>query len=95
MRIYDYIRILFSLTASLLLFSCADIDEPDYREKDYGYVQFKLYKDASYVPVKAGVDNEDEKVLDFLFDATKVRVELSDPDSCLELLRCRVCRIRP
>ena len=78
MRIYDYIRILFSLTASLLLFSCAGIDEPDYREKDYGYVQFKLYKDASYVPVKAGVDNEDEKVLDFLFDATKVRVELSD-----------------
>ena len=58
---------------SLILFSCA-VEEPDYREKDYGYVQFKLYKEASYEsPTKA-----ESKELSYLADATKVKVEFTD-----------------
>ena len=45
-------RKIFFLFAFLIaigsFFSCNKVDEPDYREKDYGYVQFKLYKKASY-----------------------------------------------
>ena len=76
MRIYDYIRILFALPISLFLFSCAELDEPDYREKEYGYVQFKLFKEASYVPVKAVGD--DEKALNYLSEATKIGILFTD-----------------
>ena len=63
---------ILSALSLAFLFSCANMQEPDYTEKDYGYVQFKLYKAASYT--KAG----DDKVLAYLSDATKIRVTLSD-----------------
>ena len=63
---------ILSALSLALLFGCANMQEPDYTEKDYGYVQFKLYKTASYT--KAGED----KVLAYLSDATKIRVTLSD-----------------
>ena len=65
-------NIILSALSLALLFGCADMQEPDYTEKDYGYVQFKLYKAASYT--KAVSDN----VLAYLSDATKIRVTLSD-----------------
>ena len=40
------------LTAALVLGflpGCSDDDGIDNRDLDYGYVQFKLYKEASYV----------------------------------------------
>lgn len=62
--------ILFAL--SLLAFgSCTAIQEPDYRETDYGHVQFKLYKSASYDATKAVVSK-----LDYLNDVTKIKVTL-------------------
>ena len=66
---------------ALILFSCT-VDEPDYREKDYGYVQFKLYKEASYPLVKAGSQDEG-KTLAYLSDATKVKVEFTDGTNLL------------
>lgn len=62
--------ILFAL--SLLTFGgCTKVQEPDYREADYGHVQFKLYKAASYDDTKAIVSQ-----LDYLNDATKIKVTL-------------------
>ena len=63
---------ILSALSLALLFGCANMQEPDYTERDYGYVQFKLYKAASYT--KAG----DDKVLAYLSDATKIRVTISD-----------------
>ena len=56
---------------SLLALGCAEIQEPDYRETEYGYVQFKLYKAASYGQTKAVVSK-----LDYLNDAAKIKVTL-------------------
>lgn len=75
MKMMNYLKLILLPVLSLMLFSCAE-EEPDYREKDYGYVQFKLYKEASYVPVKAG--EQDEKMIAYLADATKIRVEFTD-----------------
>ena len=68
-------NILFSLLGlSLLLFAGCAKEEIDSREKDYGYVQFKLYKEASYEATKA-VD-----VMQYLRDASKVMVMLQYGD---------------
>ena len=56
--------------ASLLVVSCAKVEVPDNRELDYGYVQFKLYKEASYES-KAVVSQ-----LDYLRDVTKIKVAM-------------------
>lgn len=66
-------NILTLLSCVSLLFAggCTVEDEPDYREKDYGYVQFRLYKEASYEATKAIVDE-----IDYLADVTKVTVTL-------------------
>ena len=43
-----YIRNIIILVLALTACAgCASVQEPDYREHDYGYVQFKLYKEAS------------------------------------------------
>ena len=51
--------------------SCVKEQEPDYREHTYGYVQFKLYKEASYEATKA------ENQLEYLKDVAKIQVVLS------------------
>ena len=61
-----------ALLSALFLGSCAKVQEPDYREHDYGYVQFKLYKEASYPGTKA-IGNDP---LEYLSDATKIKVTL-------------------
>lgn len=71
------------LAVLLLSVSCAREELPDNREQDYGYVQFKVYKDASYVASKAGNDG----VIDVLGDASKVRVEFSYGGNSSSLFR--------
>lgn len=56
----------------LTLGSCARVQEPDYREKDYGHVQFKLYKEASYPGLKSGNMFQ----LDYLNEVSKIKVYL-------------------
>ena len=50
---------------------CAKEEVAGNGEKDYGYVQFKLYKEASYDATKAVVPQ-----LEYLGDATKIMVML-------------------
>ena len=65
--------------ASAFLFAgCAKVNEPDYSEHEYGYVQFKLYKEASYEGTKAAGTQ-----LEYLKDVTKVRVNLKYNDDLI------------
>lgn len=54
------------------LVSCEKELAIDNRDLDYGYVQFKLYKEASYQPTKAIISD-----LEYLGDAAKIKVSLS------------------
>lgn len=67
------------LIFSLILFAvgCSNDAAPDYRNQDYGYVQFKLYKEASY-------DTRAIKTtLDYLSEACKVKVTLGYGDTTI------------
>lgn len=55
---------------------CSDDEGIDNRETDYGYVQFKLYKAASYVSETKAVTSQ----LDYLAEACKIKVTLSSGD---------------
>ncbi len=62
------------------LFSgCTEEEMADNRERDYGYIQFKLYKEASYDDMVAGSTPATRAVterLDYLSQASKVKVTL-------------------
>ena len=64
-----------TLMSLLALGSCSKVNEPDYREHDYGYVQFKLYKAASYVDSKAVVTQ-----LDYLSRAKKIMLIMTSEE---------------
>ena len=82
MNVMKYIRYIFILTvaalSALYLQGCTEVQEPDYREQDYGHVQFKLYKEASCSGTKAMVSE-----LDFLHDVSKVKVTLKYGENLL------------
>ncbi len=62
-----------------ILGGCAAEEPADNRELDYGYIQFKLYKEASYDDMVAGSTPSTKAVtdrLDYLSDASKVKVTL-------------------
>lgn len=59
----------------LFVGGCSD-DGIDNRDLDYGYVQFKLYKEASYEKTTAAT-RAIQSQLDYLSDATKVLVRLN------------------
>ncbi|MBR5835834.1 MAG: DUF4458 domain-containing protein [Bacteroidales bacterium] len=63
--------IIIAAMSVFLFASCAKQEPADYREHDYGYVQFKLYKEASYEDTKAVVSQ-----LEYLNDASKIMVTL-------------------
>ena len=75
-----YLRnfILLVLVSALVFAGCAKVQEPDNREHDYGYVQFKLYKEASYEGTKA-----EQSQLEYLKDVAKVRVTLKYNDDMI------------
>ncbi|MGM9734976.1 MAG: DUF4458 domain-containing protein [Candidatus Cryptobacteroides sp.] len=76
MRFLKTYMLLFSFLAALLMTSCVKETEPDYHEKDYGYVQFKLYKEASYDSATKAVVSQ----LEYLSQAAKIKVTLSYSD---------------
>lgn len=65
----------FTVLSFLFIGSCSKVEEPDYREHDYGYVQFKLYKAASYTGSKAVVSQ-----LDYLSRAKKIMLLMTSED---------------
>lgn len=62
--------------SSMVFSGCVKEEGADNREMDYGYVQFKLYKEASYEGTKAAVDQ-----MQYLHDASKVMVMLKSGDT--------------
>ncbi len=62
-----------------ILGGCTAEEMADNREREYGYIQFKLYKEASYNDMLEGSTPSSKAVtdqLDYLADASKVRVTL-------------------
>ncbi len=74
MKFYNSsVLVVFAMFVVFVFGGCSKVEEPDYREKDYGYVQFKLYKKTSYLSSKASVlDSE----LKYLHDAAKIKITL-------------------
>ena len=69
-KIYQLIALV--LVAGTVL-GCAEVQEPDYREKDYGYIQFKVYKAASY-------QTKAESQIQYLGDISKVSLVMKSSD---------------
>ena len=81
----NYIRLFRPILASciaLLAFACSNDDGIDNRDHDYGYVQFKLYKAASYGQdsPSAAVASTRADELRYLAEATKINVSLRADD---------------
>ena len=75
MNMSKLLRFALMSAVSLLALACSNDDMADNRELDYGYVQFKLYKEASY----QAPQEESRAVtsqLDYLYRAAKITVDL-------------------
>ena len=71
-----YLRnIVLMILAVVAVASCSMKEEPDYREQDYGHVQFKLYKAASY-EAQPEATKAVMSQLEYLKDVTKIKVTL-------------------
>ncbi len=69
---------LVCLTTALFV-GCSDDEGIDNRDTEYGYVQFKLYKEASYQAPSTSAAPESRAIqsqIDYLADASKVTVRL-------------------
>ena len=73
MKLYRFFVCVVLTTLSVMMSGCTNDNGVDNRETDYGYVQFKLYKEASYTPQARAITTQ----LDWLSQAYKVRVMLS------------------
>ncbi|WP_026367474.1 DUF4458 domain-containing protein [Bacteroides sp. 14(A)] len=71
----------FSLLTASLFGGCSDDDGVDNRDRDYGYIQFKLYKEVSYTASEAVAAEAGTRAvkpqLDYLAEACKIKVTLS------------------
>lgn len=75
-----YLRAVLILASAVCLWNCSEQELPDNREHDYGYVQFKVYKEASYSPASKAEKDE----LDYLSEASWLKVsEFSVADNSL------------
>ena len=74
--IKDSILWVVALISAFALFGCAEVEEPGVYDPDYGHVQFKLYKEASYPGTKAAQ-------LDYLRDVAKMKVTLRFEDNLI------------
>ncbi len=61
------------LAAMAGVVGCSEEEAIDNRDTDYGYVQFKLFKEASYVAPSRAIKSE----LDYLAEASKMKVTLT------------------
>lgn len=84
MKFYRFsVYVLLTVVSALFAVSCSDDGQVDNRELDYGYVQFKLYKEASYEPASKGDSRATQQPLDYLSDAEKIRVVLAYGETTL------------
>lgn len=77
---HNVMIVVMAAVAALFAAGCADDDGVDNRELDYGYVQFKLYKEASAPVSQTDVVSNDTRAvveeLDYLADACKIEIRL-------------------
>ncbi len=69
----------FAILFCGILAGCTAEEATDNRERDYGYIQFKLYKEASYDTMLEGAAPSTKAVkdhLEYLSEASKVKVTL-------------------
>ncbi len=76
MRILRFAMMLMTAAAALATLGGCSVEEPQ-GAGDYGYVQFKLYKEASYVPASKAAE------IDYLADITKARITMRYQGSTL------------
>jgi len=74
------IGVFVAIMALFLAYGCTLDGTVDYREKEYGYVQFKLYKAASYSDTATSRAKVTEE-LEYLADACKIEVNLYDANN--------------
>ena len=76
MRILRFAMMLMTAAAALATLGGCSVEDPQ-GAGDYGYVQFKLYKEASYVPASKAAEK------DYLADITKARITMRYQGSTL------------
>jgi Leucine-rich repeat (LRR) protein len=76
MRILRFAMMLMTAAAALATLGGCSVEDPQ-GAGDYGYVQFKLYKEASYVPASKAAE------IDYLADITKARITMRYQGSTL------------
>ena len=74
MKFYKLLVCVVLTTLSVMLTGCVNDNGIDNRETDYGHVQFKLYKEASYTPATEPKGRALVTQLDWLSQAYKVGV---------------------
>lgn len=72
MKQFKYMYAIAVILASLFVVGCSEHDEVDNRDHDYGYVQFKLYNEASAEQLSRGVQTP----LTQLSEAKKIKVAM-------------------
>lgn len=72
MKQFKYMFAIAVILASLFVVGCSEHDEVDNRDHDYGYVQFKLYNEASAEQLSRGVQTP----LTQLSEAKKIKVAM-------------------
>lgn len=72
MKQFKYMYAIAVILASLFVVGCSEHDEVDNRDHDYGYVQFKLYNEASSEQFSRGVQTP----LTQLNEAKKIKVAM-------------------
>lgn len=72
MKQFKYMYAIAVILASLFVVGCSEHDEVDNRDHDYGYVQFKLYNEASSEQLSRGVQTP----LTQLSEAKKIKVAM-------------------
>ena len=72
MKHFKYMYAIAVILASLFVVGCSEHDEVDNRDHDYGYVQFKLYNEASAEQLSRGVQTP----LTQLSEAKKIKVAM-------------------
>lgn len=70
MRIFRFAIMLVTAALALSALGGCSAEEPQGGMGDYGYVQFKLYKAASYMPASKAAE------IDYLSDITKARITM-------------------
>lgn len=71
----SWLRALLLILLPLLTVSCSDEGDDVAAGRSYGYIQFKLYKEASYVASKAD-ESATVSELDYLYDAKRIQVTM-------------------